>query len=485
MAMDARHERDNTALLLEQLNALETATKQVRAAVPLVNDEEFTARAREGIAAALTLADNVLAAHRPEPKGDMIGVHLATLADALADIHMPPADPDLGTTTHLSALELLHARLGQMTRAVLGARKAALKAGLVGDAGGTSLTRAGHEGLLRGMAKRVRVLEAELAALKAEMDGAPRVLVQQNGLLNIAFRDALPGMKADIAGIKSSLSLGENVPWGRIVRLVESVAGHVRALWTGLRPILAEMGARVANGLRAVGAAVERVVRGVRAVNWRVWGIGRRSALGSWPAGTVADDAPDGPPPQGFSQAAVEEMVLAGREVPADWVPFVTQLRFGRFGIAKAGSFKQQTGEFSTRIDLHRLAGFRRLRRLALGEMEVRNLGPLRNCTGLQELYLANTQVSDLAPLRNCTGLQELDLANTQVSDLAPLRNCAGLRVLYLANTQVSDLAPLQACTWLERLDLDNTKVSAAEVRRFREAWQRAGLGEVEIFGVS
>jgi Leucine-rich repeat (LRR) protein len=78
-----------------------------------------------------------------------------------------------------------------------------------------------------------------------------------------------------------------------------------------------------------------------------------------------------------------------------------------------------------------------------------------------------------------------LYLANIQVSDLGPLRNCAGLRVLYLANTQVSDLAPLQACTWLERLYLDDTKVSAAEVRRFREARRRAGLGEVEIFGVS
>jgi hypothetical protein len=87
-------------------------------------------------------------------------------------------------------------------------------------------------------------------------------------------------------------------------------------------------------------------------------------------------------------------MILAGQDVPADWIPFVTQLGFGEIAIRDNGSFYRRSEKFLPRNTLSRLVPLRRLRHLALAGMRVKNLDPLRNCTGLQRLWLNNTQVS-------------------------------------------------------------------------------------------
>ena len=219
----------------------------------------------------------------------------------------------------------------------------------------------------------------------------------------------------------------------------------------------------------------------------------------STPAPTRAEPPPD------FSMDAVRALVLAGKAVPADWVPLVTELDLSQSGLTDATPLAGLTALQSldlrgTKVsdvtplaglaalqildlrvtqvsDATPLAGLTALQTLDLGGTQVTDATPLAGLTALQRLDLNDTQVSDATPLAGLTALQTLDLGGTQVSDAAPLAGLAALQSLDLRGTQVSDATPLAGLTALEELDLKGTRVTDVSPLRQPKLKIRAGPG--------
>jgi len=61
------------------------------------------------------------------------------------------------------------------------------------------------------------------------------------------------------------------------------------------------------------------------------------------------------------------------------------------------------------------------------------------------------------------------------------LEKLTNLTVLYLSRTPVGDLMPLAKLAKLRSVEITGTKVANAQIERFRNARQAAGLEEVVI----
>nr|WP_281378783.1 leucine-rich repeat domain-containing protein [Paenibacillus phyllosphaerae] len=85
--------------------------------------------------------------------------------------------------------------------------------------------------------------------------------------------------------------------------------------------------------------------------------------------------------------------------------------------------------------------------------------GNTRKFTDSRKIYLIGKALTDIGPLAQCTKVQELVLTGNEISDLGPLRHCRELKVLYLAHNPVVDLEPLAELPLLSKLIIPNTKV--------------------------
>ena len=131
--------------------------------------------------------------------------------------------------------------------------------------------------------------------------------------------------------------------------------------------------------------------------------------------------------------------------------------------------------------DLMHLKKLTHLRALHVGGTHVNDLTALENLTSLTKLGLAGTRVSYFPSLEKLSNLEWLDLSDTLVSDLTPLEKLTNLTVLYLSRTPVGDLMPLAKLAKLRSVEITGTKVANAQIERFRNARQAAGLEEVVI----
>jgi hypothetical protein len=112
--------------------------------------------------------------------------------------------------------------------------------------------------------------------------------------------------------------------------------------------------------------------------------------------------------PEGFSPEAVRDLILAGKPVPAAWVPLVTELDFRGSDLADLTPLAQLTALCRLDLGWHWSAG-------PTKPLPVSDVTPLTALSSLQRLYLTGTRVRDVTPLAGLVALQRLGLRGTQV----------------------------------------------------------------------
>lgn len=105
------------------------------------------------------------------------------------------------------------------------------------------------------------------------------------------------------------------------------------------------------------------------------------------------------------------------------------------------------------------IADLKRLTSIDLSKTRVHDLGPIRDCTSLNDLTCYRTDVVDLSPISALTSLRFLDLRRTKVDDLSPISDLTGLLLLYLGQTGVTDLSSIKRLTNLQSITIDETLV--------------------------
>ena len=405
----------------EALADLAPLLEQLREAMPLINDETHRARLdrmRGFVGTAALVLD------RPAGGIDQTLIDdIANLLGNLRQLRLPARDPDLGFTL---GLREVNGAQGQIAMVLMATLAAAAEMGLhpsavdVGRVDATAVPRALLAGQVAALESRLDDLGAELDRLQAA--NAPI----QIGLVNFYVSEMK--IKVDLALL--SLRIGDTtIDLSSLIRVAEAIV----RLTVDFVETLVGWGQRVAATIREASDRLRRPVRrvagGVRtAVRW----VGHQLARARRRSAPVAPPSehkpPPAVPPPDFNMEAVKALILAGKNVPAAWVPFVTELDFSRSGLTDAT--------------------------------------PLAGLTALQSLDLGGTRVTDATPLAGLTALQSLDLERTKVSDATPLAGLTALQSLYLGGTRVSDATPLAGLTALERLDLTGTDVTDVSALR-------------------
>lgn len=162
-----------------------------------------------------------------------------------------------------------------------------------------------------------------------------------------------------------------------------------------------------------------------------------------------------------FSYVETYNRLLRGDEIPASWIPQITQLDFyfSKLHHLPESDRSQIIGNPELFSNTGLLAALTNLTYLNLNNKQVADVSPLSKLTNLTLLWLSNTQVANVSPLSKLTNLTLLWLSNTQVTDVSPLAKLTNLTELSLDNTQVADVSPLAALTNLTELSLNNTQV--------------------------
>jgi hypothetical protein len=163
--------------------------------------------------------------------------------------------------------------------------------------------------------------------------------------------------------------------------------------------------------------------------------------------------------------AALESLDLGGELADLFFVGALPRLQ--ELGLHECGKVS----------DLGPLAAMKALRRLDIGDGQVRYLTPLKGLTRLEELYLMSHRITDLEPLRALVNLRELGLSRNEgiksldpvekltklerlivaflsVEDLEPLAGLKSLRTLWLQGNQIRDLSPLAGLKKLDEVRL-------------------------------
>lgn len=115
----------------------------------------------------------------------------------------------------------------------------------------------------------------------------------------------------------------------------------------------------------------------------------------------------------------------------------------------------------------------REVRQVFLPRMEVDDLAPLAEFTGVTDLQIRNLTTSDLTSLRELTKLRELILYGDEMTDISPLGELRDLTTLDLGGKKIYDLSPLAKLTSLERLGVGGA--------RGRDLSPLASLQEVSV----
>ena len=142
-----------------------------------------------------------------------------------------------------------------------------------------------------------------------------------------------------------------------------------------------------------------------------------------------------------------------------DTVPFPGQTIYNRLNQVIYREELDISGNLNVR-DLEPLRQLNRLRKLNISNTTTDDLFPLRNLTNLEYLDISGTSVTSLEPLLYTTRMKSLILDNTRVSSLKPIRNFSALEILYLNNTLVDSLKPVKNITTLRDLRFADSRIS-------------------------
>jgi Leucine-rich repeat (LRR) protein len=103
------------------------------------------------------------------------------------------------------------------------------------------------------------------------------------------------------------------------------------------------------------------------------------------------------------------------------------------------------------------------------GNLEIRDLEPLRKMRRLKVVIAAHTSIRDLSPLQDHKEVRYLDISETEVTDLSPIGNFSKLKVLMADKSKIEKIDPLFGLTNLEKLYTDNTMVQDIIAQEFFE----------------
>ncbi len=103
------------------------------------------------------------------------------------------------------------------------------------------------------------------------------------------------------------------------------------------------------------------------------------------------------------------------------------------------------------------------------GNLEIRDLEPLRKMRRLKVVIAAHTSIRDLTPLQDHKEVRYLDISETEVTDLSPIGNFSKLKVLMADKSKIEKIDPLFGLTNLEKLYTDNTMVHDIIAQEFFE----------------
>jgi len=257
--------------LVADLGALKSALADFRDALRPVNDETLN----DAFRPILDQTDQVVAAHLKRP-GEYVADDMATLRSLFARHSIPREDPVLGRTPALSALRgargSVLADFDSVLDAarLLGLRPSEPKFEMPGS---VEFQRAGHEGQLAGLERRLRAVEALLQEdIAPEGRRDEERSVQQIRLVNfyvdamtvelvLAKLEATAKMIVDFTGLARAVeAMGELT--ADFVATVEGLGNKVtQALRAAARAMRFPV-RRVLRGLRAVAASVRRPSRG-------------------------------------------------------------------------------------------------------------------------------------------------------------------------------------------------------------------------------
>ena len=375
--------RQRELAVVDALADLDAEIDLLRDALPKVNDPAM----RPGIdqlAAFASTAGEVLANHA--------GTVDQRLVDALADllgtvrlVRLPARDPEFGFTV---GLKEVRGAQGQIVLTLGNTLAAAAELGLrpsqpaSADTLAAEVPRALFEGRLTEIADQLDVVVERLDALDAARQAAPGT-AREAGLVGFY----LGAMRVEVHLALLSLTVGDStIDFAALARATEAMASLTGDFLATLRAWAERATAAIRQAAEQLRAPMRRVVTGVRAAARFVAGKVARGSEGG-PSEVPVPEFPQADPvlPADFSEQAVRDLILAGKAVPAAWVPFVTTLDFR--------------------------------------ETRLADLTPLTGLTALQGLYLSRTQVSDLTPLAGLTALQRLDITGTKVTDVSVLRH--------------------------------------------------------------
>lgn len=406
------------------LDDLDAEIDRLREALTNANADPDLRPALDQLDLFVRTADQVLASHGDGVDQRLVD-DLAILAGTLELAELPSRDPEFGFTRGLTEVR---GAQGQITLTLGRALRAARELGLrpsrpaLADALAAEVPRALFDGQLAGIARQLDAVVERLDALDVVQRDTP------------ASREAdmlvfyLSAMRVEANLARLALKLGETtIDFAALARAAEAMATLTGDFLATLRAWAERASAAIRAGVEGVRGTVRLVATGVRdAARF----VARRAARQEPraeppppPAPQTAPPADDAAPPPEFSVEAVHKLILAGRQVPAAWVPFVTGLDFAGTDL----------------VDLTPLAGLLALRSLGLGRRyadgkelpptKVRDVAPLAGLTALQRLNLQDTQVSDVSPLAGLTALEHLDITETQVRDVSALRQ-PGLHIV-------------------------------------------------------
>jgi len=430
------------------LSDLEAELAQLREALPLTNDEALRP-ALDQLGTFASTADSVLR-NRGEAIDQRLIDALAVLLGTLRLVRLPARDAELGFTRGLREVRGSQGQIVLTLTNTLAA--AAEELGLrpsQPEAAGTvatELPRSLFDDTLSEIAAQLDAITDKLETLDAVRQAANPALPEA-GLVEFY----LGTMRVEMNLARLSLTLGDKtIDFAALARATGAMAGLTWDFLATLRGWANRVSAAVRQAAEGLSAPVRLMVTGLRAAARAVRGKLARSpdpVVQEEPSPAQAEPAV----PAEFSEAAVRDLILAGKPVPTAWVPYVKELEFEGTDLA----------------DLSPLARLTELRRLVLGRSgggklpaPVRNLAPLAGLTALLELSLDRAPVSDLRPLSGLTALQTLSFNHTPVDDVTPIGSLAALRELSFDWTLVAELKPLGTLSGLRKLSFDATKVS-------------------------
>lgn len=124
------------------------------------------------------------------------------------------------------------------------------------------------------------------------------------------------------------------------------------------------------------------------------------------------------------------------------------------------GTIEQFAAGGSNLESVEIFAQLKRLKRLLLTEMPIKDISPLSDLPNLISLNLRGTSVEDVSSLKKLKKLEWLSLQNSNVKDISAIAALTKLKSLDLTLTGITDISPLSQLSDLEELDLINTGVT-------------------------